>query len=281
MDTVLEKKDMLGGFGHPHSLQVVYQEMNYEADTVTITLPGVQNSGTWLFWPHLESLHQRGDYHPADVVLMDYWGWFSLVAVANELANKLQQVSSWYQTIYLDGVSFGAKVFTHVITTLRARGREDILSKIVFNAINPVIEPSNVLGKTFAAAKWLPYWLNPVLTLVLRRGHAAAWPKEAKSYGMLDDAVIIELNRDANMRIGWSLLKDQVRAMATELPELYKPIDIRCNVVLSSYDDVIDGVSAYQSLLKLFGAVDSVVLPTGHSTLAYEPEVWRKFYAVR
>lgn len=277
---------MQGSLKGLECLQMVRADVETRCDeydaVATYTLPGVQNSGKYLFMPHARSMKQRGGLVPADVYFLDYDDCFELVGAVSELVDQIVDKSERYQTIYLDGVLCGAKVFAHAIIELHVRERQDVLDKIVFNSINGVISPEDLKTTAFNAAKVLPAWLDPIMTLVLRQAHKAGRKKEAESYGMLNDENIISLNEDANERISWRLLRSQVEAMSAPSPEFDKPIRIKkCVGVFSSEDDRIDNGFSYMSLTHLFDDVMYVEIDAGHSTLAYQPDIWRrKFYEV-
>ncbi|MDR2063272.1 MAG: hypothetical protein LBQ02_00565 [Candidatus Nomurabacteria bacterium] len=277
----MQKNNTPNGFNHFTGLQVVYSENNSASRILTITLPGVQNSGRYLFDPHIVSMRQRGGEQLANIVMLDYRkDWFDMSIIVYELVERIESgMFDQYDVVYLDGVSCGAKVFAHLIIGLHEHERQDILDKIVFHSINGVISPKDIKTNQFNLAKWLPYIATPIITPILKSAHQSGWQKEADYYGMLEDVSIAKLNQDANDRISWLLLKDQVKAMNTKLPELVEPIRIqRCVGVFSENDTQIDNESNLDSLEYLFGDVDCVSLPTGHSTLAYQPDAWRRFY---
>lgn|GEM_PF-4871986 len=253
---------------------------NAGAKAVTLTLPGVQNSGRWLFEPHCESLKQRDGC--GEFMLLDYTERFNLADASYELANLLFHIAPYYDTIYLDGVSCGARVFVQAIIELYLRKEQAVLNKIVFNSIDGVISPQDVKTSSFNLAKVLPGWLALILTPFLKWVHRKGWRKEAASYDKLDDEMIIKLNTDANQRISWRLLKQQVAAMNTPLQSFSRQISIKqCVVVTSIDDEVIDNQHNFNSLSGLLKPLRQVELPTKHSTLAYQPDVWREgFYTI-
>jgi hypothetical protein len=204
-----------------------------------------------------------------------------LIKEALEIKDLILKNFDGYETIYLDGVSCGAKFFATALVILH-RNNVCLSEKIVFNCINGVIAPEDIKSKDFDLAKTLPYWLGFIMTPVLRLVHSHGWRREAHYYDMLDNRTVQVLNADANRSISWRMLKDQVEAM--NYPKFDDgPIILKSlRAALSEEDDFIDNESALESLTDLFYSKDFTVfdIPTGHSTLTYEPNVWKKRFFI-
>jgi hypothetical protein len=141
-----------------------------------------------------------------------------------------------------------------------------------------VIFPSDIINKGLSMAKILPYWLDPIMTSVLRSAHSKGWRKEAAMYDKEDDELILQLNEAANENISWALLKDQVLAMSDRCCGSGQIEVAKVTAVCSEFDDQIDNDSMAKSLRRLFRTpVHRVNIPTAHSTLAYQPELWGQY----
>jgi hypothetical protein len=254
------------------------------AKTLTLTLHGVQNSPK-LFYRHLGSMHRRGG--GSQVICLDYFDPREvrlerpLHVMAREIFKFIYNNSYEYDTFYLDGVSCGAKVFLHALDLLRCERSFCSEKKVVFNCINAVLQPWDIKTRDFNLAKRLPLGVDFAMTPMLRVAHNMGWHAEAKRYGMQDDDVIRALNEDANNNISWTLLKRQVEFMNEPLDVPYRSIRLKgLNVVMSDDDEVIDNNSVRDSAVDVFDSDECnfIEVPTKHSTLAYEPEVWGEYF---
>jgi hypothetical protein len=269
-----------------HITDIITQQEG--ALAVTLTLHGAQNS-PMLFMEHFESMKKRSGL--GDILTLNYSnnlgrGQSTYAQVIHEVAeikHLILKLSKYYENIYLDGVSCGAKFFAAALLSLCKDGYHTLLrEKITFNCINGVIQPFDV-KVNFRVAEKLPYHIGWLMTPVLKMAHAIGWRKEAKLYKLKGNGYIRQLNRDASRLIRWHLLKEQVLMMSMPMISSEKARLKGLTLVVSTKDEIVDNATLAKSLSGLFSGKREqyVEVSTKHSTLAYEAQNWReRFYQV-
>jgi hypothetical protein len=259
------------------SLVIKLSTINPSSNTVTLVLVNANYSRA-LFDPHLDSIKQRNGEAEANVVLLDYTK-LKLRQDIKFLASYISDLASRHKKVYLDGLSYGAKMFVLAIAELHRRKQQDVLDKLTLNCINGIMSPKNIIKKSHALGKFLPHFVFPIMTPIIRIVYDLKWRQEG--YQSPRGSYYSNFYRLRLDYFHWGKFKDRNLLINTKSPgskiRIGKVVNIgSLHDRLTSFEDV------RRSLQDLFyNSIEEVVLPTGHATLIGQSDVWRDhFYTV-